>query len=758
MKSKLLNLSLSLTLGVTAALHGHPVHAQSLLDDTVDLGAVSGSDNKAGTIKLPTLPDPRPTVVEPIKEEPKKPVTPPAAATAISATPTKPGQMAAVTTSFPGISCSLVDNRPHQEILAAINKLQAAVRPPEECKDNADLARAQQDAQSLAASVGALQSYWENPDLLAQSNQITNFQGHMETVIRGIERLGSNISSNALLDSQCGQKLTSAGDVFVAFTDLISAFAPFALIGASMNPSLKVALPYILGITGAGSAAKIGNKILKEQSIEIGRPEVRNAVLQNVCEYIKISEKVRFLKLAQSGQLETVTRELQTRGQDRLKHLYSAQGARVRLLMNVRDQAAGNLDVVQKELTRDERTMSGVLAQLKDSPPASYVCNLTKTVLARAGSETEFPGRAIGNFRRTLGLQTQTSMEQTILLESEQSLRQDFAAQAGLGMNAATCAEMGNSYLTAISKILIQNRELIRELRSSLNQELSKNDPAFRQFLSNETAAKAEVETAKKISQIMTMLSQENAVIDKVEMHSQMLSLKRALFSPSESMRSSWVNFFATIEPFGLVNEVGSPAFEWLRFIETQQAQMMNVFKTEFDQLQHEAYMSTPAGRGDFYRRDANGQILRDKFGHAVRLGQYEINQRFIDDMKSSQQLTALTAIKMPQGSTVQKRACQRLENVWLAWAAAMDHLAAQEFFCSQISNLFDADTDRKLIQRCEGMIRITGEQMRPSDLAAQRTRIAQKGQRDQALLINQRMKDLSCEMPNPLQAMYGIQ
>lgn len=757
MKSKLLNFGLSLTMGLTAALHGPNAHAQSLLDDTVDLGAVSGSDNKAGTIKLPELPAPRPTVIEPLQQEPRKPVTPPPAATAISATPTKPGQMAAVTTSFPGISCALVDNRPHQEILAAINKLQAAVRPPEECKDNADLARAQQDTQALAASVGALQAYWENPDLLAQSNQITNFQGHMETVIRGIDRLGSNISSNALLNSQCGQKLTGAGDIFVAFTDLISAFAPFALIGASMNPSLKVALPYILGITGAGSAAKIGNKILKEQAIEIGRPEVRNAVLQNVCEYIKISEKVRFLKLAQSGQLETVTRELQTRGQDRLKSLYSAQGARVRMLMSVRNQAAANLDAVQKDLTRDERTMSGVLAQLKDSPPASYVCNLTKSVLARATSETEFPGRAIVNYRKTLGLQTQSSMEQQILLESEQSLRQDFAAQATAGMNASTCAEMGNSYMTSISKILIQNRELLKELRSSLNAELSKNDPAFRQFLNNEVAAKAEVETAQKISKIMTMLSQENAVIDKVEMHSQMLSLKRALFSPSESIRSSWVNFFATIEPFGLVNEVGSPAFEWLRFIEAQQSQMMNVFKTEFDELTREAYASTPAGRSDFYRRDANGQILRDRYGSPVRLGQYEINQSFIDSIKTSQQLSVLNATTMPKGSTVQKRACQRLENVWLAWAAAMDHLAAQEFFCAQISNLFDADTDRNLVQRCEGMIRITGEQMRPSDLAAQRTRIAKKGQRDQALLINQRMKDLQCEMPNPLQAMYGL-
>lgn len=755
---KLIHLSLSLTIAIGAVLQSPNAFAQSLMDDTIDLGVLApAGDVKPGTIKLPKIPEPSVTITEPIQDQPTKPAVAPANPVAISATPTKGGQMSAVQTSFPGITCSLVDNRPHTEILAAINKLVAAVRPPEECKDNADLAKAQKDAQALAASVGALQAYWENPEILTQSNQITNFQGHMETVIRGIDRLGSSISSNALLDSKCGEKLTGAGDMFVAFTDLIASFAPFALIGASMNPSLKVALPYVLGITGAGSAAKIGNKILREQSIEIGRPEVRNAVLQNVCEYIKISEKVRFLKLAQSGQLEVVTRELQNRGKDRLQSLYSAQGARIRLLMNVRNQVGANLDEVQKNLLRDERTMSGVLGQLKDAPPASYVCNLTKSVLSRAANENEFPGRAIMNYRRTLSLQTQTTMEQQILLESEQSLRQEFQSTVRAGTNSAVCAEMGNSYLTAVSKILQGNRTLMTELRQSLNTELAKNDPAFGQFLRNETSARAEVQTAQKITQIMSLLSQENAVIDKVEMHSQLLSLKRALFSPAEGVRSSWVNFFATIEPFGLVDEVGSPAFEWLRFIEEQQKQMMNVFTNEFKNLTQEAYFATNSGRSDIYRRDANGQVMQDKFGYSIRLSNQEVDKRLFDDIKSSQALSALNPQAMPAGTKTHRRACQRLENVWLAWAAAIDHLQAQDFFCSQISNLFDSDTDRKLVQRCEGMIGITGQQMRQSDIAATRTGIASKGLKDNALLINQRMKDLNCEMPNPIQVMSGL-
>ncbi len=681
---------------------------------------------------------PQPNPIRPVDDPKPKPSQP-------SWTYSTPAfGMTVAETSYPGISCALTDNRPTQSLMTAIQKLSAAVKPSQECAGDLDLQTANDQVTRLGESVKGLNQFWEHPELLSQGNNTAQFQNLLEASIRGIDQVGRNFSGNPLLNSKCAKGAMGVSDVFVAFTDLVTAFAPFALIGASMNPSLGVALPYVLGITGAGSAAKIVNKMLREQRQDATLPEVRNAILANICEYMKISDKVRFLKLAQSGQLEFVTREITSNGTQKLFNLYQLQPPNVKAMIQQRNLFQAQLEIIKENIPKDQAELLVYKIQLQGVTEKPMICEMARTMVVSAGETSRFPGRAIVGYKRLVASLPTASLAQQALIKTEESLRAQFTVAGG---NPDTCASVGQSYIETVSRIIGSSADLYQIAIGTMTADLARQDKEFGTFVAKEAKTKKEVETVSRVSNILQRLNQDNAIIDKVEMNSQMLALKRALFSKPTDL----VNLTAGL--FG--RGVGSPAMEYLNFISDQQALTTTQFSQEMQSLMDEIMYFKPTY--DPYLRNPDGSVKLDRFGHMERKPREQADLDYFKELQRRSDLSIMTPALNPRNSENYIRNCQRLENIWLAWASVMDHLAAQSFFCSQIRSLFDFETDRDLVQRCDGKFDVSGNQTSKSGIQKSQTALAQPEFKGRALMVSEKLRELDCKMPDALIVMQGI-
>lgn len=674
------------------------------------------------TIKLPPIPPRRVTPTNPTTPTPPR---------------TSGNTMSGIDKSaFPGMSCPLVDNRPHKDLLAATQALSRVVVVTPECQNNADMVKISEEAKKLVAAGTNLQGLWQNPEALTtDAKSLASFNGDVNVMISGLNNLTTQLQQNSLLNSKCGKEMMTGTGVIVAVSDLISSFAPFALIGASMNPAMGAALPYILGFTGVGSVAKIIKNMADANTLNMDKIEHRQAVLQNVCEFSKISQRVRFLKLAQSGQLEQVTSEIQGMRRATYSLLRSQYSDRVSSIATIRQNLDQTLRNADATLRKDQSELQSVTTQLTGQTDKHLLCYAAREIVERAGSPAVFPTRAVMNLQSLLGQQNQPTLAQTTMLKSEERLRLRLRAGANdeSDKGIEECASIGKAYIDALARLLLGTRDTILKQSSSLERQLSR-DSEYSLFRRTELAAQREVDGLQKVANILQQLNMDNAIIDKMELDTQMSGLKRALFGT----------------PAGLPIIRGvSPAEAWLDFVGEQNRRAFHQFNTEMTSLVNDAYRVTQSGRMDFFQRDAQGNVSRDRFGHPIRLSSVNQNQIIIDNLRAASELKNLTADIAPAGSDNQKVLCQRLENIWLSWAATMDHLAAQDFFCQNIRGFFDSNTSSGLINKCVGRRDLNGRVLVMSQIAASQAELGSNGAREKALLISSKMKELNCEMPD---------
>jgi hypothetical protein len=689
----------------------------AVTDDPVDTSSDDEDDSgDEPSIKLPSIPPRRTSGGTPNR--------------------TSPSTMDGIDKSaFPGMTCPLIDNRPNKDLLNAIQALSRVVVVTPECQNNADIVKMSEEAKKLVAAGTSLEQLWNNPAALEDTKNLAEFQNNLSVLINGINKVTTTLQSNTLLNNKCGKELMTGSGVLLAVSDLISSFAPFALIGASMNPSLGAALPFILGFTGVGSVAKIIKGLHDQNSLDMSKPEHRQAIMQNVCEFSKIQQRVRFLKLAQSGQLELVTKELQGMRSATYTTLKSRFSNRVFSIAEIRNTVATMLSQSQNTLKRDQMDMRSVTAQLKGQNEQALVCFVAREVVKRSGDEKIFPTRAVKNLKNLIDNQKYPSLGQSALLTTEERLRGRLKAKINDDSSAALneCASIGKSYIESLSRILEGTQVTINQMSSSLEKQLSK-DPEYAVFRKSEVAAQSEINNLAKVANILQRLNADNAVLDKVEMDIQMRGLKQALFGTPDGLP---------------IIRGSSPAMAWLDFIDQQHAKSISSFNAEMRSLVRDAYFITRSGRMDFVRRNADGSVMKDRYGRVMPLSMMEQNEQLINDLSASAELKNLTAAIAPQSSDNQKAICQRLENIWLAWAAAMDHLAAEDFFCQNIKPFFDSTTESSLISRCVGRTDLAGRVLVPSEIRQKQSALAQKGFKNQALLVSSKMKELACEMPD---------
>ncbi|MFN7262974.1 MAG: hypothetical protein ACK5UJ_04145 [Pseudobdellovibrionaceae bacterium] len=637
------------------------------------------------------------------------------------------------TSGVPGMSCPLIDNRPHGELLAAVENLYRHINPVDQCQNNSEVEKMSRLAEQLRASGTSLNSMWNNPEaLVADPTRLSEFQRQMESMVSGMNLIGETLTNNSLMNSKCGRQLMSGTGILQALGDLATSLAPFALLGASINPSWSVGIKLILGVTGAGSLSKILSEMNEKGTLDMRKPENRLAVLQNTCEFSKIAQRVRFLKLAQSGQIDQVTNELKMMKNRTQRVMLSSASDKVMTLVQAREDIQGKLESARRQNRKDSSELNAMMRQLQQAQDDMLYCTEARFLAANYDQEDQFPRTAVENFRMLIKNQgNQMTQVQARLLAKELQFRERLMSipEASLESRLNDCARSGKIYVEQLKQLVIATDETIKKHELSLNAQLMK-DSDYASYQAKERAAVREIETLTKVGSILERLNQDNSVIDKSEMHTQMYLLKASLFNSESFMRKS-------------------PVFAWLQFSNEQFVRAAGRFEFEWNDMLNRAYKMTEAGAGNYEQIIA----LSAATGGFVLMGN-PLMEAIVRDRKASQNLGNLTVKVAPVGTAQHADACQRLENTWLEWAAALDHLAAQDFFCKTIRNLVDGTVERKIVDHCYGDIGLDGRVNRKSLISRNQTALVQKSFKNKAQIVSKKMKELSCEMPDALSVM----
>ncbi|GEM_PF-2491130 len=639
--------------------------------------------------------------------------------------------------SFPGMTCPLTENRPYQDLVRAIQNLARVVVITPECKNDSDLLAMQKELEEILKSgqnlVGVWNSANQSPSLGAQ--EIGNFQSDITTVIAGINNITNTFQNNSFLEGQCGGKLMTGSGVLMAVSDLVTSIAPFALIGASMNPSLKIALPYILGITGVGSVAKIIKGMHDKNTLDMNRFEHRQAVLDNVCEFSRISQRVRFLKLAQSGQINIINDELikmEVTYHSKLKEEYSHRTFEIK---KINDEYGSKMKSLKNALFEIKNSHQIFATDMKNVSNELF-CSVTQSLIEQSKQST-YP-LAVGHlFTSILSLQVEGTPYQKSLLKVYSSLVKDFSISSKA--SSVDCSSKSRAFLEVISKIIEHSFLTLDLLDQSLQKQCSA-DPDYRSLSAKNKNVVHEVEFLTKVKDLLTQLNSDNALLDKMELDSTIYLLNQSLFGT----------------PNGIIFIRGaSPAMSWLEFVWENHLRSLNNFKNDYQQLANELFKNTPAYHLDYIMKNKKGEVIKDIFGNPVkynsnplRFNDFDIQKAYKNDYLAAQNLSLIRPQEIPEGTLQHTRACRRLENLWISWSAAIDHLGATQFFCEYISEFFSPATEKSILQRCQGQQDIYGQVIKLSDIEQTLLSLSQNGLKEKANYVSVKMKQMNCPMP----------
>jgi hypothetical protein len=707
----------------------------------------------------------------------------------------RPGMLGITNSMVPGIVCPLVDNRPQVELMAAINNLFNYVLPDNNCYTEKDTASLQNTAIAMKTSGTYLTQLYRDINsgsVDPSSVDLSTIQQNMGALISGLDQVGKIIINNpASNGSRCGQKNLQGGELFKAITDFVTSMAPFAIVlastlatsgaatpaalaatsgtaattgavaagtaatgtvaagevagGGTLISMARPALKYILGTFALSSAGKIFYDMLDNKMIDMEKPDQREALLQNLCEYFRIKQRVDYLSLADMGKVDTATARLKV-AQNNFNLLKKKSDGLLALaypkyvaqLSAIEDSMQSVLTQAQNSIRADKTEMVGI-TQFVNGAGNGSMCSLGRRLAKQATDSTLFPGRTIQTYNSILQRQTRITTEQYSILDAETSLRnslnsKDLAAtsvkrQCAPGTNCspnAACAEVVKDYIGNLNKMIADAEMKVRVLQSSLQQQLNK-DPDFKDYKTVKQAVTKELMIRESTGKLVASLSGDNAAIVWSEINRQMEILKLALFA-----KNGWMGT--------------SPVLAWLESTSKQYRLSLNAYSKELDLLIASARQATRSFQGNFKVQMKDGKVRN--------MSPQEVDKQILTDIEAVNKLGVINAQMAPQGSPQRQTICQKLTNLNLIWHQTLGHLKAEKFFCENIKSMVDITAQSSITSFCFGNVNvITGQVYKKSGIDTNLDQLT-KDYGPHASLIDAKFKELKCETKDATEVM----
>lgn len=616
-------------------------------------------------------------------------------------------------------SCPLFENRPHEDLIKAIDAISKEVKVSPECTGNPSARSLEENGSSLKESLEALQKLMATQDpTQANTGQIDQ---SMTAALTAVGNLGDILNNNHFLNSKCGRQTMSTGKVLLALNDVINGLAPYALFAVSMNAALAPALPFVIGGAIATSGISAVAKMIDQNTLDMKNPDHRRAVLQNTCQYTKVAKKVRFMQLAQSGKIENITREL-----EQSVNLYNTTFAKptgeLSALLKYRDSAIRRNQSIEKQLSVDKESLLAIEEQVTSNNDDLMICTLANELVNWTQDGSSFPistvlnlEAAAGQADRNIKLQTLTMkmLHTSTMKKISESAKVAYADEKAL----KTCAQAGRSWLSGIRQTINLTNSVVSKSKTELENELNRNTE-YRQWKAQYYRIETQKLTIKRVEKAMLELSKDESIIDRSELAQRMVNLKAGLFGS----RRIW--------------GIGKPpVLAWIEHTKKMHDEAIAAFTTSLDAVKMAAFSLTPEAK-------TGGVIITPMGPVYVGIGaKTKMNP-------TAQSLSNLTLNQLPIGSREHEVTCQQLESAWIDWSAAIDHLGAIQFFCDLVDPVLDVKIDSAMLKACRGDIKLSGQISARPIVADAKKILIKKGFQANANLVGQKLKELQCPLP----------
>jgi hypothetical protein len=245
------------------------------------------------------------------------------------------------------------------------------------------------------------------------------------------------------------------------------------------------------------------------------------------------------------------------------------------------------------------------------------------------------------------------------------------------GYRMGYCGQSTSRFVGTLDRILQTIEEELMAQEQLFEKKMSEN-PIYKNWYARTSTLEKDRETLKRVVKTMERASQDSTVMSKSELHQRMENLRHHLFGSSGTL-NEWLPWRSK-----------APLEAWLEHSSGEHARFVGLFNNSLESLMKEVSEMRVENR-------KNKKVVKETYS---LLPTTRINELFFDEMAHIN-FAYINAKNFPLGNAKQEAMCQRLEDSWLSWAAALDHLQAIKHLCANIASFIDSKTGSGVVSVC---------------------------------------------------------
>ncbi len=618
--------------------------------------------------------------------------------------------------------CNLFENTDTADILSAVNSLNQAVGSPS-CGGGSgiNVQGVQDNNKKISDAVKALQGFLENPETV-QPESASAIVNNVDIAIRAANALATTFASTDVMNKNCRDQM-SGGQVALALNDIVNGLTPYALMAATMTGG-TAAIPFIVGGSAITGALSSMNKIVTENSTKINDAQVRRAVVENTCQFIRLDQKYKFLIKNRDEQVSKISKEV-TNSQRTFSAKISSLSKPLNNLVLRKNALSSTSLEIDNDLGNAVAQLAMDKAFVTSTTDDIKICQIGIQLASMTQESGSYVNTMLGSVDKAMIAYGSTSIAEARALKfsgqiAVNSLNQFASTQFTMNSDFSGCAKATKSFVETVEQSAGLSKRIVKLAQDKLDKEL-KASPDYNQFQSHLMALNQKQLQAERVTGSLDNLKKYATSFSQSEIDAEMDRLRAGLFG----QRTMGIN---------------SPVMAWFSYTQGLHRSSVTKFKEGLASVRNRAYAMTKSGQ-DPVNTTMGGLI---------------VNRRQMDqDWDNAFQLRLFDAANLKNGTTEYTNACRELQDVWNRWTAAVDHLSALESFCSMIEPyIYDnRQEDRVLVQMCRGGQSTASfygvSTVSDSTLQQMKNTLVKEHTSEWALLLKTKVDALACPQPS---------
>lgn len=566
--------------------------------------------------------------------------------------------------------CSLFENSDYADILSAVNSLNQAVGSSACAGTSINVQNIQDNNKKITDAVKALTGFLENPETV-QADSASAIVSNVDTAIRAASSLANTLANTDLMNKSCRDQM-SGGQVALALNDIINGLTPYALMATTMTGG-TAAVPFVVGGSVITSAISSMNKIVTENSTKIADPQVRRAIIENTCQFIRLDQKYKFLIKNHVDQVSKISQEI-ANSQNLFSTKVSNLSGMTSSLVNRKNALSTTSMDIEQGLSSASAQLALDKSFVNSTSDDIKICQIGIQLALMTSEQDSYVTQMLDSVDKAMIAYGSNSIAEAYALKFSgqiaiSSLKSLQGQQFTINSDFSSCAKATRSLIETVEQSASLSKRIIKLAQDSVDKEL-RLSPDYNQFQAHLKALNQKQLQAERVTSSLENLRKYANSFAQSEIDAEMDRLRRGLFA----QKTLGIN---------------SPVMAWFTYTQNLHRSAVKQFTDGLQALRQRAYTMTTSGKN---RIGWNGGSVN--------------NERITKDWNDAYQLRVFDADRLAAGSADYMTACREMQDVWGRWVTAVDHLSAIESLCSMIEPyVFDnRDEDKALVLMCRGI------------------------------------------------------